>query len=516
MPTRMVGIGMPAAALLAALALPVAASAAEPVRVSVHTTQMRVETGAKVAVKLGLQDSHGQPVAAPKDFILQVQVKQASGKTESLEIPLKAGADFTEADVTAEAAGLLEIAADHAELRAGGAFVQVAPAGRSTPSPRLRELPQPNASRAPRPEPPPTAKELPGVRPAAAPGASGAQSGRVEAQAIPGANQPSRPEISEGRAVGVERVFPPPGPPPPPPLAPEPPRLILRASPAKDLLANDKDSATIFAFLQENGGAAETYRVQLVPDGGRLEPQSLDFPPGKTSATAQLTSSNPGTIHVEDLGASPELAGADPPSLQVQFEPPITGLELASNPESVSPGIPATVVAQLVGADGRPLATNRDREVTFSVRSGPAHLGETSVTIPEGGFEAKTQATGEWWGDTEITASSPGFLNRTAPLKIAFPWALLAVLTAGSLAGGFIAWTYGKGRRKWLWQRLFTGLIAGVVFYWLLLFTGIVPRAALLNPLGVFAVAVLGGWLGTSVFDLALDKLGLRKAPEPG
>jgi hypothetical protein len=38
---------------------------------------------------------------------------------------------------------------------------------------------------------------------------------------------------------------------------------------------------------------------------------------------------------------------------------------------------------------------------------------------------------------------------------------------------------------------------------------GALPRAAIPNPMSVFVISVVGGWLGTGAFEPILERLGL-------
>lgn len=485
-----VAFSLLALALLVGLAIPRPGWAADPVRLTVEADRLEVAPGETVELTVGLRDAEDQPASAPRDLAIHLVLVRDDEEVGAANVTIAQGASSARHDVEAKGAGLVEVRAEHPELRSGGAFFHVRAGAGSTL--RTATLSQPIQPAVPLqhpglPRPDVVARESEPESAADSP-EEGIASDEVEA------------EKAEAAA--------PAGPP-----APEKPRLILRSSPRRGLLANGKDPATIYAFLQ--GGAPSGYRIHLVPDTGELDPLPLHIPTGRSSGTARLTATRPGRVKVEYVSADPGLGGVEPELLEVEFEPPITSLHVTA-PDSIWVGDTGEIVAHLTNdVSGEPVQTSTERRVTFDVTAGRVRLGTHAVTVPPGASEARTTITGEWWGDATIAVSTPNLLTQTASLTIEFPWALLAVAVAGSLAGGLIAWTYGKGKRKWLWQRLFTGLVTGLVFYWLLLLTQIVPSTALAHPLGVFAVAVLGGWLGTEVFDLALDRLGLRTAQAP-
>jgi hypothetical protein len=70
-----------------------------------------------------------------------------------------------------------------------------------------------------------------------------------------------------------------------------------------------------------------------------------------------------------------------------------------------------------------------------------------------------------------------------------------------------------KRRKSKLW-RVPLGALTGVILLWACLFMGIsvLPRAAILNPMSVFVISVVGGWLGTGVFEPILKRLGFETA----
>ena len=64
------------------------------------------------------------------------------------------------------------------------------------------------------------------------------------------------------------------------------------------------------------------------------------------------------------------------------------------------------------------------------------------------------------------------------------------------------------------WWRIPLGALTGIILLWACLFLGLVklPHAVVLNPISVFVISVIGGWLGTGVFDPILKLLGLGTA----
>lgn len=59
--------------------------------------------------------------------------------------------------------------------------------------------------------------------------------------------------------------------------------------------------------------------------------------------------------------------------------------------------------------------------------------------------------------------------------------------------------------------RIAIGAVTGVILYWAVVFGVIATKTSFLvvSPLSDFAIAVIGGWLGTAVFSLVLKKFGI-------
>lgn len=542
-------------AVVLVTAAPCWSRAAEPVRLTVEPARLEVPVGESVEVTVGLADGRRQPATAPRDLAVVVSVRRSDENETTRRLKIAAGETAAQVRIEAESPGVVEIQATHPELRSGGAFVRMVegegPEPEAVPTAGARplhlmipterrvaetvEMPESSALAF---EPPTTVPRP--AEPSAAAGGQGADRAAAEAE-MEVMDPAAEGEAAEGETVAEEGAAPSaeaaPGAMPEmaavgePALSgavelPElgapagggpgsPARLVLRPTPQRDLLANGEDASEIYAWLE--GGETTGYRIRLVSDTGRLDPPLVEIPAGRRTGTTRLTASTPGVVKVEYLGAEPQLGGVDPQVVEVEFDPAITAMELEVDAE-LPVGTRREVVVRLVDEQGHALATDEDREVEITPTRGPITVEPGTLTIPAGGFSATATVSGDWWGEGEVQAASPNLLTRTAPVNVRFPWALLVVSAVGSLAGGFIAWSRGRGKRRWLVQRLFTGLVAGLVLYWLLLVTGVttaVPAGALGNPLGVFAVSVLGGWLGTEVFDLALDRLGLRRAEEP-
>ena len=310
-------------------------------------------------------------------------------------------------------------------------------------------------------------------------------------------------------------------PPPPNPVSSAPPAtaasassylLALRFSPQRAFLANGKDPVTVHAFVMPKGEAPlPGFRVRLFDGTGTMQPVPLVIPPGAEEGTATLRSDHEGQVKVEYLGATPAVDLDGDRVMTVSFEPPIVGFELQPSPPRISLVDTCDLVLRLIDDQGRPIATKARRTVSLALAAGRGEFSAREVPIEPDSSSARATFTPVWWGPVTVTASTPNLVNVNASLEVVPPLALLGFSLAGGLLGGYVFML--KRRQSKLW-RVPLGALTGVILLWACLFLGIsvLPRAAILNPMSVFVISVVGGWLGTGVFEPILKLLGFEPA----
>jgi hypothetical protein len=496
--------------LITLLGLRLGGETPRPVKLQVDLSTKSVSVGERANMNVHLVDGDNRPVPAPKDFKVEIIVRLPSNATETLASAiLKAGQSSMQVELPpAKTEGWLYIWAKQPELRLGGTFMRVKPPTRS----------QPGGARPPRAATPPLA-ESPRAQRLPEPGTQTTR--RVLVRAIPVAKlgqmkaEIPKPAASVAAAVEV------PLPPPPNPASSAPPAkaasassylLALRFSPQRAFLANGKDPVTVHAFVMPKGDAPlPGFRVHLFDGTGTMEPVPLVIPPGGEEGTATLRSDHEGQVKVEYLGATPAVDLDGDKVMTISFEPPIVGFELQPSPPRISLVDTCDLVLRLIDDQGRPIATKARRTVSLALAAGRGEFSAREVSIEPDSSSARATFTPVWWGPVTVTASTPNLVNVNASLEVVPPLALLGFSLAGGLLGGYVFML--KRRQSKLW-RVPLGALTGVILLWACLFLGIsvLPRAAILNPMSVFVISVVGGWLGTGVFEPILKLLGFETA----
>lgn len=288
------------------------------------------------------------------------------------------------------------------------------------------------------------------------------------------------------------------------------PRLELRVTPQRNILADGRDSATVYALLTgDNALAVTDLEVRLYNDNGQLKPRTIMIPKGGYSGEAELTSQHIGPINLEYLGTSPEAAIKGETLIQVNFTAPISRLELKASPPRISLFERAQFVVRLLDEHGVAQVSDAPRPVFFTLEQGQGELSETDIMIPALGSEGRIDFTPSITGQVVLMAASPNLLSVQVPLHVQWPLLTLILSVLGGLTGGFLVFISEEDTH---WWRCVVGLVTGLVLYWALLFGGLnfIPRMYALNYISAFVISVLGGWLGTKVFSHLLRRFGIQ------
>jgi hypothetical protein len=219
-----------------------------------------------------------------------------------------------------------------------------------------------------------------------------------------------------------------------------------------------------------------------------------------------VTFNQPGTVRIEFMSSEPLTEVDGDRSLRIPFMPPITHTALEASPPTFSLVDKADLIVTLRDDQGRPVASDAARHVTFAIEAGHGELTQTELDIGAGQFEVRTTFRPAWLGRARISAATPNLLTVSVPLQTFMPLGLLLSSIAGGLAGGYLS--YLKRKRSGL-QRLAVGALAGFVFYWACLYIGLaaIGHAVVVNPLSAFALSTFGGWMQIDVFTFWKSRL---------
>jgi hypothetical protein len=401
-----------------------------------------------------LLDAHGNPVPAAKDLPVQILLRRRAAEEPRLltQWKLPKGQSEVSGAFTVPEAGLIYLWARHPELLPGGANLR---------------------SSAPVSDP------APGVRPRPSIG--------------PGGGVNSRGPIS----IRSQTPY----------------KLALRYAPQRPFLANGEDSATVQAFVSAPEGLqTPEIRLNFFDSSGTLHPKPLVIPAGEDYGEAVVSSRTPGPVRVELVNSRPQVEIDGYRQIELDFGPPIVGMAVEASPSRLTLLDRCDVVVRLIDSEGIPLATANPRKVTLTVREGRGVLDGPELVIGEREFEQRVSFVPTWWGKVRLDAATPNMITVPVEFHVGFPFALLAISIGGGLLGGFVYRL--RHRRAKLW-RVGVGGVTGFILYWACLFGFLAAGSteALLNPLSVFAISLLGGWAGTEVLDHALQSFGMARKP---
>jgi hypothetical protein len=460
--------------LLAGLAHPQKVSG-KPVKLVVRTSQSAVVAGTKVEIEVTIQNTNNQAVRVQKDFQLELEIRQPSGKTEKMNATINTGEAAIKFHTQLKEPGLVEVRARHPELLEGSTFINVNASARSRPS---------------------------GSKPASSSQLETSfalslfaltNSGSGFGQFMPRSHLASLviPQIEPAHLIGRKSL--------------SKPLLTLCCRGQRRFLADGKDEAKIQLFLDEM--ALADLNIRLATNGGKLSSEVVTIPRGQLTGEARLTNDYSGTVTVNIQGSAPRVELKGDKELMLSFAPPISKLGLKTSPPKIYQGDRSDLIIYLQDDQARPVETDEPRKISLAIDSGRGEIEPKVFVIQPGYSEGRARFTPAESGKVVVSASTPSLGVERSELEVTRATVLLVWSAIGGLVGGLLAfWS-----RCMNWWRLPTGALTSQVFYWGFI-SGVLPslpRVAVVNSWGAFALSVIGGWLGTEVFSLILRRFGL-------
>jgi len=287
------------------------------------------------------------------------------------------------------------------------------------------------------------------------------------------------------------------------------PRVLLRYTPERRLLADGVDSATVYAIIADDSLLPDRdVKIRLHNSDGLLDPNPLTIPEGESTGVAKLRSKNVGDVTLEYLRADPPVLITDSDQMKVGFAPPIIGLDLKISPSIVMLSEVVTVIARFVDSSGKPLATDVPRKISFFLDQGSGEWSSAVTTVPAGEAEARVSFLPQWYGDFVLGGSTPAMMPVTGTLSVTLPYLAIMVAALGGLAGGGLAFLYEKDARWWrLPVGLFTGLLGYALMLAGLMWVDVAVGAS--SPISAFVAGSVGGWAGSGLLQWLSRRLGL-------
>jgi hypothetical protein len=471
-----------------------------PVKIAIQSQTHSINQGEPLEVRCVLLDANNNPTKAPKDLVVNIESVRPSGQTSSTPVTIKAGESSYRFKLPTDEAGIAELRAKQKELLDGGTFIKIKSV-ESTPVvatnsvwPSERKI-ETREGLSPSPLSPRLPPSSHSVNFETAPRASGSTTeafrANKSAESTPAVAKmvPSKPAEEFG--------------------------LILTHQ-IRRYLADGKDTAVIGAFLV--GGVneyAEDIQVILNSDMGRIISIPLKIHKGEDTAEASLTSDQVGTATVKYIKSNPHIPLRSNKEMKISFAPPITALELQASPPEISLLEKADLIVRLLGGNKTLVATDEPKQIDVAILAGSGEVSSNVIVIANNSASAHTAFIPTRRGLVKICASTPNLLTGTVEIMVTIPVVLICCSLMGALLGGIAACSVARPRRQHKpgWGvRIPVSLIAGFTFYYfgILGFLSHITPVIALNPVGAIVLSIVGGWLGSEVFELVLKWLGIN------
>jgi hypothetical protein len=461
-----------------------------PVKLEIVPSAHAVDVGAGVTLDVILRAADNGSAAAPKDLSVQLELNAPSGPVTLPSVVIAAGQSAAQVQFQITAPGMWAVRARNSELLEGGTVIYAKPAGLH--SALTGGDPQSAQAGATPPVPVPPAEVALNTDGQATTQTRGIDD-LMREQSVGGNG--GRPELAVAAPTATGAVT-----------------VVLATSPDRRVLADRQDAATVYAFLR-TGAAAEDIRIQLVASLGTISPNPLVIRKGEFSGQATLVADRVGQARIRYVAEQPQVAIEASADMHVDFAPAITQLQLRASPPEVSLLDAPQIFVELQDAAGHVVATDEPRRISLYLENGNGEISPVEVEVAKDEATGRANFTPWWMGTTTVAAATPAILTKSTTLRVSLPILLIALTAVGGLIGGVMAfWT-----KRTRWWRIVIGLFTGFVLYWAMIFGLLqsIPRAAALNPLSAFAVAIIGGYMGPQLLGIMAQRFGVGSGTVP-
>jgi hypothetical protein len=297
-------------------------------------------------------------------------------------------------------------------------------------------------------------------------------------------------------------------------------------SPERPFWANGRDAAEL-TLVVEPPQRDTSFFVQTTR--GHLNPNPIVIAAGQPVGVAQLTSDSVGEAKITCVRAVPAATTSEAATATVQFTKPVTGFDLTVTPPRIPYLDRAKITVTLLSGEGEdrtPIQTDVKRTISLT-RDAPGEIIPETVDIEPGKFEGSAVFQPYDRGVVHISASTPDFPSQRVELQVALPLLMFLLPPFGGLCGGVLAAvreslqrrTAGAPRHKVRLtsldgplMRIVVGIITGAFLQWAMVLEvlPILPRRVVMSLVSWFFVPMIGGWLGTEVFRLLLEQIGIK------
>jgi hypothetical protein len=458
----------------------VALTAAQPAKISARLLVPEIQVGSRSQIEITILNGENEPLAAREDWPCEVAIQFPSGKSVTETAWIKKGSTSGQFEFVPAEAGLvsLYVRPPQSSVRPYKIEAIVRPAQKSPK--RTRSGPT-GAALHRRDE------ETPAYFYADRNGPARLVLASLTADADP----PGSGQSPRGNADGT----------------PDAPVLHISISDlGGSYRANGKDAAVISASYESSDFSPAPTDIHLWfhwANGGSLNPQPLLIAKGKTSGTTELTSLSPTDVHVNFVSSTPAYRVEGDSEFTVHFVPPVVALV---GPEKLSVVDNTPVMIVFLNANNEPVPPGRNWPVTLHCKQSKLHFAPATFEVQGSSPTGSAALFPVSWGSDTVEALLANY--SPPPLSLVITgWMVLGLCLGGGLAGGLAA--YDKFKGSWLW-RIFLGILGGAILTWLYVYLALpnVSAGIAHNTFSVFFVAVLGGYLGTGVLDLAAKRLG--------